>query len=141
LPDLKLSDLMTDKKDSITQIHDDSRTYKLSTAIAITRNPQGQLPKVDGLVPKNSLDSLFTTIDLNRVPWVDATVTVNPLTRALMKSNHIGAITLTRLNYGTNRLRTAELARRLASALCSRCMWEMEKCRERASLRQIQFSE
>ncbi len=38
-------------------------------------------------------------------------------------------------------LRIAELAKPLASALCSRGTWEMEKSKERASLRQIQFKE
>jgi len=37
--------------------------------------------------------------------------------------------------------RTAELAKWLASVLCSRRTWEMEKSMERASLRQIQFRE
>jgi hypothetical protein len=37
--------------------------------------------------------------------------------------------------------RTAALARLLASALSSRGTWEMEKFRERANFRQIQFSE
>ena len=40
-----------------------------------------------------------------------------------------------------NCLRTAELARLLASVLLSRGMCEMEKCNERANLRQIQFRE
>lgn len=37
--------------------------------------------------------------------------------------------------------RTAEFAKRLASALCSRRTWEMENSNERASLRQIQWRE
>src|SRR4051812_15044784 len=53
--------------------------------------------------------------------------------------------------YGTNqpasgyrlilrrRLRTASLARLLASPLCSRLMWAMENRSERANLRQVQF--
>ncbi len=86
LPDIKLSDLMTGKKDSITQVQDQSRTYKLSTAIGVARNPQGMLPKVNGLVQRDTLDNYFSTIDLNRVPWVDVTVTVNPLARARMRT-------------------------------------------------------
>jgi len=38
-------------------------------------------------------------------------------------------------------VRIAELAKPLASALRSRGTWEMEKSKERASLRQIQFKE
>jgi hypothetical protein len=38
-------------------------------------------------------------------------------------------------------VRIAELAKPLASSLRSRGTWEMEKSKERASLRQIQFKE
>ena len=117
LPDIKLSDLMTGKKDSITQVQDQSRTYKLSTAIGVARNPQGMLPKVNGLVQRDTLDNYFSTIDLNRVPWVDVTVTVNPLARARMKTNKIGAIALKRLNFGSNRLRTADNLKRDVTVL------------------------
>src|SRR5690348_3655399 len=41
----------------------------------------------------------------------------------------------------SNRFRTAELARRLASALSWRRMWAMENCRERASFWQTQLRE
>ena len=44
-------------------------------------------------------------------------------------------------NFYRDFLRAAELARRLASALCSRLTWEIENFNDRASLRQVQFRE
>ncbi|HEY1293702.1 MAG TPA: hypothetical protein VGJ60_11525 [Chloroflexota bacterium] len=105
LPDIKLSELATDKADSLSVIQNDTRTYSLSTGIAIKKNPQSQLPKVNGLPLKASLDTFFTEIDLNQKPFFNTNVVVNPPARTRLLANSIDSVVVTRLNFGTLRLR------------------------------------
>ncbi len=108
LPDVKLSDLGTSASDpmqKIEAIQDQSRTYELSQSIKNTASPNGQLTRISDIVSKDKLSAFFQLIDLNKVPYIDVTVIVEPPNARVFEDLSISSVVVTQINYASKPLR------------------------------------
>ncbi len=108
LPDIPLDKLgggdVTDE--TINEIQNQSRSYKLSEAIDIQKRPQGQLPMVGELLKGGTLNDYFSVLDLNHTPFINVDVTVNPPAQDLLQSRGVRTLVVTQMTYGDNVLRS-----------------------------------
>ena len=78
LPDVSWDDLQNGKLEE-NVLHNETRTFQMSKAIAFNVNPQGQLPTISSLLPDNtSLEDYFQTVNLDEKPYYDVQVTIQP---------------------------------------------------------------
>lgn len=106
LPAVKLEDLNVDTIRSLKTVSTQSRTYTLTQAVTVPKNPQAQLPKIDGLVDKGSLPKYFQLINLNDKPYFDVDLTVRPPSLDYLKVRSVERFVVTQLSYAKEKLRT-----------------------------------
>lgn len=99
LPDVKLDALNIDNVRTLEAKSGQSRTYTLTQATTIPRNPQGPLQKISALAGKEPLTTFFQLIDLNDKPFFKVDVTVNPPNLAYLKARAIDRLAITDLSY------------------------------------------
>ena len=99
LPDVKLDALNIDNVRTLETKSGQSRTYTLTQATTIPRNPQGQLQKISALAGKEPLTTFFQLIDLNEKPFFKVDVTVNPPNLGYLKARAIDRLAITDLSY------------------------------------------
>lgn len=99
LPDVKLDALNIDNVRSLEAKSGQSRTYTLTQATTIPKNPQGQLQKISAIAGKEPLTTFFQLIDLNDKPFFKVDVTVNPPNLAYLKARAIDRLAITDLSY------------------------------------------
>jgi hypothetical protein len=104
LPDVSLNDLSLDGARQIKQQTDQQRVFTLTQAVSLPKNPQAQLPKLDGLV-QGDTKQLFQVIDLNNVPYVKVDLTVAAPNVANLKSRMVERFVVTELTYAGQKLR------------------------------------
>ena len=105
LPEVKLSDLNDSNMQQISVLKDETRKYVLNQGMAVTKSPQGQLPKVSELVKTADLGKFFNTINLNDVPYFNMDVTVNPPDQARLAKMNVGRLVITQLTFDGQKLR------------------------------------
>ncbi|NHZ93153.1 hypothetical protein F2P45_29695 [Massilia sp. CCM 8733] len=104
LPDVSLNDLSLDGARQINQQMDQHRDFTLTQAVSVPKNPQGQLPKLDGLV-KGDTRQLFQVINLNDVPYVKVDLAVAAPNVADLKKRMVDRFVVTELTYAGQKLR------------------------------------
>ncbi|KAA0677166.1 hypothetical protein [Roseomonas genomospecies 6] len=105
IPDVKLEDLTIEGLHKLERGSKQTRTYKLTKAIEVAKTPQGQLAKLEKLVPQAELTNYFHLIDLNKTPYFHADVTVNPPSFGRMANQKVERFVVTQLSYANERLR------------------------------------
>jgi hypothetical protein len=68
----------------------------------------GQLPKIDALVAGDKLQEHFHLVDLNRRPYFNVDVTVQPPSLNYLKHRKIDRFVVTQISYAGEKLRTPE---------------------------------
>lgn len=105
LPGVKLEDLDINGARSIDVKGTQKRTYKLTQAISVPKNPQGLLPKMDGLVAQDKLRSFFQLINLNDTPFDNVDVTVRPPNKLYLTGRNVERFVVTAVTYAKQKLR------------------------------------
>lgn len=88
----------------IQALQQQSRTYKLSQAITLSRRSQALLSQTDGIVNDTVLGKVFQLVDLNDVPSLNVGVTVRPPDFGFLKARHVDRFIVTQLNYADQSL-------------------------------------
>lgn len=102
-PGVSLADLDINGARKISSAQTQSRTYKLSQAVLVPKNPQAQLPRLDGL-PEAVNKTLFRAVDLNEVPYVNVDVIVQPPPLAFLKARQVERFVVTQVSYAGQKL-------------------------------------
>lgn len=103
-PQVSLNDLSVDGARTIQAAQQQSRTYKLSQAVTLPKQPQALLPKIDGIVKAEALGKFFQLIDLNDVPYVNVGLTVRPPNLGFLKARQVDRFVVTQLKYADQNL-------------------------------------
>jgi hypothetical protein len=120
LPNVTLNDLTNDPDGTaqrVEAIQNQTRTYDISKSIANAANPNGQLPRIDTLVDKDSLTRHFQLIDLNKSPYRDINFIVQPPSDSLFASLKIESLVLTQISYDDKALLGKESKKPVSSLI------------------------
>ena len=99
LPEVKLDALSIDDVRTLETKSGQSRTYALTQAVTLPKNPQGQLQKISAVAGAAPLGNFFQLIDLNDKPYFNVGVTINPPNLAYLKARSIERFAITDLSY------------------------------------------
>lgn len=105
LPAVKLDDLSIEGARSLSTVSKQSRTYKLTQAVEVAKNPQGQLKKIGQLVDAADLKEYFQLIDLNDRPYFNVGLTVAPPPGSRLADFNVSRFVVTDLKYYDDKLR------------------------------------
>jgi len=108
LPAVKLEDLNVDNVRSLNTLSQQSRTYKLTQAVTIPKNPQAQLLKLNDVKGSAPLGNFFHVINLNDRPYFDVDMTVRPPNLSRLAERSVERFVVTKLTYAGLKLRGAE---------------------------------
>lgn len=103
-PQVSLNDLSVDGARKIQAVQQQSRTYKLTQAVTLAKQPQALLPKIDGIVGAEALGKFFQLIDLNDVPYVNVGLTIRPPNLDFLKARRVERFVVTQLKYADQTL-------------------------------------
>lgn len=110
LPQFKFDDMDASVGETtFSSLQDQTRTFKLSQAINSTVRPQGQLPMVKSLLPKDAdLSQFFATVDLNSRPYFNLDLVVSPPAKAVLAARLVDSLNISKISYGGASLSDAE---------------------------------
>jgi hypothetical protein len=100
MPEVKMTDLDPIKAKKISTLKEQTRTYKLSQAMAVLKNPQAQLAKIKGA----DQDKCFHLVNLNDKPFFEVDLTVAPPAGEFMKTRKVSRFVVTELAFGKKKL-------------------------------------
>lgn len=103
-PQASLGDLSVEGAHTIQAVQQQSRTYKLSQPITLSKRSQALLSKMGDIVNATVLGKVFQLVDLNEVPSLKVGVTVQPPDFGFLKARHIDRFIVTHLNYADQSL-------------------------------------